>query len=99
MTETAHPHEHAAHTDQIPRLNRIAGQVEGVKKMITEERYCPDIITQLRAIRAAIKTIEANILERHLHSCVAGTIASGDKDEAATMIEEIKDLFKRFELD
>lgn len=88
---------HHDHSKQLPRLNRIAGQVEGVKRMIGEGRYCPDIITQLRAIRAAVKTVEADILEGHLKSCVTTTLASGDKDEADIMIEEIKDLFKRFE--
>ena len=85
------------HDKEIGKLNRVAGQVEGVKKMITAGRYCPDILTQLRAIRAAIKTIEANILETHLNHCVSESMASGNAKDARKKIEELKELFKRFD--
>lgn len=85
------------HEAEIAKLNRIAGQVDGVKKMIGEHRNCSDILTQLRAIRAAIKTVEANILESHLKSCVADSIASGNKQDAMQKIDEVKELFKRFD--
>ena len=58
------------HQSKLPKLNRIGGQIEGVKKMIEDNRYCPDIITQLRAARAAIKSLEADILETHLQNSV-----------------------------
>jgi DNA-binding FrmR family transcriptional regulator len=51
-------------------LNRIAGQIEGIKKMVDEGRYCPEILSQLRAVRSAVKGIETEILRRHLSSCV-----------------------------
>jgi DNA-binding FrmR family transcriptional regulator len=85
------------HDAELSKLNRIAGQIEGVKKMIAERRYCPDILTQLRAIRAAIRTVEANILESHLNSCVAASIAGGNAEDAEKKIAELKDLFKRFD--
>lgn len=85
------------HNSELGKLNRIAGQVEGIKKMITEQRYCPDILTQLRAVRSAIKTVEANILETHLKSCVAESLSSGNTKDAQKKIEELKDLFKRFD--
>ena len=61
---------HPSHEKQLPRLNRIAGQVKGVKKMIKERRYCPDILTQLHAIRLAIRNLEIQILDLHLLQCV-----------------------------
>ena len=54
------------HMENIPRLNRIAGQIEGIKKMIADGRYCPEIISQLRAVRSAVKAVESNILQKHL---------------------------------
>ena len=58
--------KHPSHIENIPRLNRIAGQIEGIKKMIEDGRYCPEIISQLRAVRAAVKAVESNILQKHL---------------------------------
>lgn len=88
-----HPH----HGTQIGKLNRIAGQVEGIKKMIDEERYCPDILTQLRAVRCAIRSVEANILEAHLQACVTNAMLEGDESEKRARIAELKDLFKRYD--
>ena len=58
--------ENPNHKHEIPRLNRAIGQLEGIKKMIEEQRYCPDIIVQLKAVRSAIKHVESNILKTHL---------------------------------
>ena len=60
--------KHPSHDAEIKRLNRIAGQVEGIKRMIEEGRYCPEILSQLRAVRSAVKGIETEILRRHLSS-------------------------------
>lgn len=89
--------KHPDHTRELPRLNRIGGQVEGIKKMIEDNRYCPDIMTQIKAIRSALKSVEANILERHLAGCVTEAIESGTQKQQAKKIEEIKELFKKFE--
>lgn len=91
-----HHHEHPDHSKELPRLNRIAGQVEGVRKMIAEGRYCPDILTQLRAIRSALHSVEANILEEHLSSCVAEALHSDDTAVQDAKIAELKDLYRRF---
>lgn len=88
---------HPSHAAETPKLNRAIGQLEGVKTMIAENRYCPDIITQLRAARAAIRSIEAKILETHLQHCVADVMLSGDKKETQERIEDLKKLFKRFD--
>jgi DNA-binding FrmR family transcriptional regulator len=88
--------QHPDHSALLPNLNRIGGQVEGVKKMITERRYCPDILIQLRALRSAINSIEANILETHLGACVKDAFNSNDEKEITEKIAELKDLYKRF---
>lgn len=89
--------DHPCHSTELPKLNRISGQVEGIKKMIQEHRYCPDILTQLRAVRAALRTVESKILETHLQSCVAEALKSGNKKETDEKIAELKNLFKRFD--
>lgn len=85
------------HEKELSKLNRIAGQVEGIKKMIADHRYCPDILTQLRAVRSAIKTVEANILEAHLHHCIAESMNGNDITNTKKKIDELKDIFKRFD--
>ena len=74
------------------RLNRILGQVEGIKKMVEDDRYCADILIQLAAASKSIKSLASIILEYHMHSCLKEGIKSGDD----TKIDEIVDLFKRF---
>jgi DNA-binding FrmR family transcriptional regulator len=89
--------KHPSHDAEIKRLNRIAGQIEGVKKMVEEGRYCPEILSQLRAVRSAVKGIETEILRRHLSSCVASAMQSGDKASRAKSIEEVTRLFSKFD--
>lgn len=88
---------HPSHEEHLPRLNRIAGQIEGVKKMIIERRYCPDILTQLHAVRSAVRNLEIQILDSHLSSCVTETFQSKDQDKQKQKIEEIRQLIKRFQ--
>jgi DNA-binding FrmR family transcriptional regulator len=85
------------HKHEIKKLNRVAGQIEGIRKMIEADRNCTDIITQLRAARAAIRTLEANILETHLQHCITDAMLSGNRKKATEKIDELKDLFKRFD--
>ncbi len=85
------------HDSELPKLNRIAGQIEGIKKMIADERYCTDILTQLRAVRSAIKTVEANILETHLQHCLTQSLSGGTTPDALQKIDELKSIFKRFD--
>lgn len=80
---------------QLPRLNRVSGQLEGIKRMIETNRSCEDILTQLRSARAAIKSIEGNLLNAHLQSCVRKTFANEKEQEKA--LNEIQTLFARFE--
>lgn len=92
---TADEQTHPKHEKELSRLNRISGQVEGVKKMINEQRYCPDILIQLRAIRSAVKAVESNILKTHLQHCVMQTFHS--EEEREQKIEELKTIFDRYE--
>lgn len=85
----------ATHADNLPNLNRIAGQIEGVKKMIEAERYCIEIIQQLKAIRSAVKTVERNIVQKHLKHCVNAAFES--KTERQQKIDELITLFDKSE--
>ena len=77
------------HTDQLKRLNRIEGQVRGISKMIEDERYCIDILTQMKAIKSAMASVESKIIEQHLSHCVKAAIAGKNRSESDKMIEEI----------
>ena len=80
----------------ISKINRISGQVGGVKKMIEEGKYCVEILTQLKAVRSAIKALEAEILEIHLEECVA-SLVSGSAAQKGKKITEMKNIFTKFE--
>jgi DNA-binding FrmR family transcriptional regulator len=79
----------------LNRLNRIEGQVRGVARMVEEDRYCIDILTQLAAVRAALAKVETEILKDHLGHCIEGAIVSGDKDEQRKKAQELIDLLQR----
>ncbi len=87
---------HPDYMKELNRLSRIGGQVEGVKKMVQDRRYCPDILIQLRAIRAAVSALEASILETHLDSCVTEAFASNDADQKKQKIAELKELYRKY---
>ncbi len=87
---------HATHTGELQRLRRIEGQVRGILRMVEEERYCVDILTQLRAVRAALKRVEDSVLRRHVEHCVAQAIRSGDAAEQRAKVDELLDVLGRF---
>lgn len=76
------------------RLNRIEGQVRGVKKMLEEEQYCVDILTQVSAIQAALNAFNKELLSSHIHSCVVEEIQKGNTDVVDELCESIKKLMK-----
>jgi DNA-binding FrmR family transcriptional regulator len=80
----------------IKRLHRIEGQVRGVEKMVEEDRYCIDILTQISAANTALETLALKILDQHVRHCVAGALASGDEADAQTKIEELLEAVQRF---
>lgn len=77
------------------RLNRIEGQVRGLSRMVEEDRYCIDVITQISAVRAALRRVEEEILREHVGHCVEHAIASGNKDDQRQKISEIIDVLSR----
>ena len=77
------------------RLNRIEGQVRGLAKMIDEDRYCIDVVTQLAAVRAALTRVEAEVLQDHVAHCIDHAIASGDRADQRKKIAELMEVFGR----
>ena len=82
------------HSKELNRLNRILGQINGIKVMISEERECREILSQLKAVRAALRAVEANFLKEYLQRCVAQSFAS--EKERQKKIDEIRELFNDF---
>lgn len=78
--------------DMLNRLSRIEGQVRGIKKMVEEDRYCPDILIQVSAATAALNSFNKVLLTEHLHSCVVDDIKEGKENE--TIDELVKVLQK-----
>ena len=79
----------------LARLKRIEGQVRGLLKMVDDDRYCIDVITQIQAITAALKKVEGEILKDHVTHCVEHAFASGDKKAQHDKIEELVDVLSR----
>jgi DNA-binding FrmR family transcriptional regulator len=84
-----------AKTSCQKRLSRIEGQVRGVSRMLAEDRYCIDIITQISAIRAALGRVEQEILRDHVAHCVEHAIASGDADDQRRKVAELMEVLAR----
>jgi DNA-binding FrmR family transcriptional regulator len=82
--------------DLITRLARIEGQIRGIARMIEDDRYCIDILTQLGAADTAIERVALKVLEEHVDHCVAGALASGDPDEANEKSKELLAAVQRF---
>ncbi len=77
------------------RLSRIEGQVRGIARMIEDDRYCIDVLTQLRAVRAALRRVEDEVLNDHVAHCVEGAIASGDGAEQRRKVQELLEVLTR----
>ena len=80
----------------VKRLHRIEGQVRGIEKMVVEDRYCIDILTQIGAVTTALESLGFQILDGHVKRCVAGALASGDEGEAQEKADELLHAVKRF---
>ena len=80
---------------QLARLGRIEGQVRGVARMVEDDRYCIDVMTQLRAVRAALSRVESELLKGHLDHCIEGAIVSGDAGEQRRKAAELIELLER----
>ena len=80
----------------IGRLNRVEGQVRGIRRMIQEPRLCVEILQQLAAAEAALNRVSGTILKYHVETCVPDAIKQGDGDERARELAELVDIFERF---
>jgi DNA-binding FrmR family transcriptional regulator len=81
----------------LRRLRRIEGQVRGLARMVETDRYCIDIVTQISAVRAALRKAEEEILEDHVGNCVEHAITSGNKREQRRKISELIEVLSRTE--
>ena len=78
------------------RLHRIEGQVRGIERMVSDDRYCIEILTQIAAVNTALESLAFRVLDDHVNHCVADAIASGDPDEAAAKSKELLEAVQRF---
>ena len=77
----------------VKRLHRIEGQVRGIEKMVEDDRYCIDVLTQVAAVQSALDAVGLELLEQHLHGCVQSAVQSGD---GARAIDEALTVIRRF---
>ena len=90
-------HGYAADKDAlVRRLHRIEGQVRGIERMVEEDRYCIDVLTQIAAVNTALERVAMKILDDHVNHCVADAMASGKRDAAAEKSQELIDAVARF---
>lgn len=76
----------------IKRLRRIEGQVRGLQRMVEEDRYCADIITQVASVQEALRGVARALMRNHLHHCAAHALHSGSAEEQRAMYDELLDL-------
>ena len=84
-----------AKATSLKRLKRIEGQVRGVARMVEQDRYCIDVVTQIGAVRAALRKVEEEVLRDHVGHCVEGAIASGNRRDQRRKIAELMDVLGR----
>jgi CsoR family transcriptional regulator, copper-sensing transcriptional repressor len=92
-------HQHGYVSDKnalIKRLHRIEGQVRGIERMVEDERYCIDVLTQISAVNTALESLALKILDEHVRHCVAGALTSGDEADARAKTEELLGAVQRF---
>lgn len=90
-------HKHTPRSDELKRdlgrrINRAVGQLNGIRQMIEDDRYCGDVLTQLAAVESAVKAISREVMRDHLETCVVERIQDGDTE----VTDEVMDLFRKF---
>jgi DNA-binding FrmR family transcriptional regulator len=80
----------------VKRLHRIEGQVRGIERMVEDDRYCIDVLTQISAVTTALESLAFRILDDHVQHCVAGALAAGDPEAAADKSRELLEAVHRF---
>jgi DNA-binding FrmR family transcriptional regulator len=84
--------DHPDHSAELNRLRRIKGQLNGIESMITDRRYCPDILIQVRAAASAMKSLDHSIFERHLRGCVREAVSAKDPAQVEDKIQELLEI-------
>lgn len=96
--ESSHPHgPHPYNKSALRRLKNIEGQVRGLQRMVEEEQYCTDILTQISAVRAALKSVGMVILKRHVEHCVADAVRAGGQEQVQ-IIDELMTVLAKEEI-
>ena len=88
------PHS-TTHPETLHRISRIAGQVQGIRRMVEEQKYCIDIITQIQAARSALRAVELKILQKHMVHCVSDAFTSGSQKAAGEKMDELLRVMKK----
>ena len=88
--------DHETKLKALGRLRRIEGQVQGIQRMVEEEKYCVDILLQLTAVEGAVEQVQRLLLGRHIESCVADAIRSGSTRDRQKKMDELLEVFSRF---
>jgi DNA-binding FrmR family transcriptional regulator len=88
--------DHETRGKALGRLRRIEGQVQGIQRMVEEDKYCVDILLQLTAVQGAVEQVQRLLLGRHIESCVADAIRSGSTRDRQRKMDELLDVFARF---
>lgn len=89
----------AAHVDStvkenmLVRLRRVEGQIRGIQRMVEEERYCPDVLTQMSAVHESLRSVERILMKNHLQHCATEALRSGDDKKAQRTYDELTELF------
>lgn len=86
------PRSEQLKADVTRRLNRAIGQLNGIKTMVEEDRYCGDVLTQLAAVESAVKAVSREVMQDHLETCVVERVQAGDTE----VVDEVMGLFKKF---
>jgi len=95
-----HEHSSSLHSPEVKkeirtRINRLAGQMSAIQRMVEEEAYCVDVLQQISAVQGALKKVASRLLEAHVNHCVYEAMASGDANERRTKIEELMSVFEK----
>lgn len=85
------------HENQLQRLNKIQGQMNGIRKMIEEQRYCIDIVSQIKAVTSALKQVQMGVLEKHIHHCVVEAVNSRKPENFEEKVEELITVLSRMD--
>ena len=99
MTAVPETHKHGYSENKdalVKRLHRIEGQIRGLERMLEDDRYCIDILTQIAAATTALESVAFKILDEHVNHCVAGALESGDAEVAAEKSRELLEAVHRF---